>query len=102
MSTTSDRNDPGINKKKDNGQQESYLILSDEERQKGYVRPFRDSYIHDKCGVVTRMGFKIAETYAVNNKFYTHTFCTFCGTHLPVEEFHWDDNWDNSNDIVGS
>lgn len=46
MSLTTDRNHPGINKVKENGQNEAYIILSDEERAKGFVRPVRQSYIH--------------------------------------------------------
>ena len=46
MSLTTDRNNPGLNKVKENGQQEAYIILSDEERAKGFVRPVRQSYVH--------------------------------------------------------
>lgn len=46
MSLTTDRNHPDLNKIKDNGQQEAYVILSDEERAKGFVRPIRRSYVH--------------------------------------------------------
>lgn len=46
MSLTTDRNDPGLDKIKPSGQQESYLILSEEERAKGWVRPYRDAYVH--------------------------------------------------------
>ena len=31
---------------KENGQQKGYIVLSDEERAKGFVRPLRESYIH--------------------------------------------------------
>lgn len=31
---------------KENGQQEGYVVLSPEERAKGFVRPYRDSYVH--------------------------------------------------------
>ena len=33
-------------KLKDNGQQEDYIVLTPEERAKGFVRPVRRSYIH--------------------------------------------------------
>lgn len=46
MSLTTDRNDPGLNKVKDNGQQETYIVLSEEERAKGFVRPIRNEYQH--------------------------------------------------------
>jgi hypothetical protein len=75
-----------------------YLVLSDEEIAKGFVRPVRQSYIHTKCGALTKMGLKLAETYASNPKFYGATYCCGCGQHFPVGEFVWD----GTNEIVGS
>jgi len=46
------------------GQQQGYVVLADEERAKGFVRPVRRSYRHLKCGTVTTMGQTLAETYA--------------------------------------
>lgn len=46
MGLTTDRNDPGIDKIRTDGQQEVYLVLSEEERAKGFVRPLRKSYRH--------------------------------------------------------
>lgn len=46
MSLTTDPNHPGINKVKENGQNEAYIILSDEERAKGFIRPVRQKYVH--------------------------------------------------------
>lgn len=46
------------------------------------------------CGVVTRMGPAIAETYARDPQYYGSTFCAGCSVHLPVGEhgeFVWDD-----------
>lgn len=43
---TVDRNDPNLNEVKENGQNKAYLVLSEEERAKGFVRPIRDSYVH--------------------------------------------------------
>lgn len=57
------------------GQQEGYVVLSEEERAKGFVRPVRQTYTHTKCGADTRMGLAIAETYARDPKFYNGTFC---------------------------
>ena len=37
------------------GMQKGYVVLSDDERVKGFVRPVRRSYRHLKCGVVTTM-----------------------------------------------
>jgi hypothetical protein len=91
------------------GQQKDYIILCEEERKKGFVRPLRRSYVHigkppdgekveypyrkifpGGCGTRTQMGLSIAETYARDPGFYTGTFCVTCQTHLPLEEFVWD------------
>lgn len=82
---------PGYTEIKDNGQQVDYLVLCPEERAKGFVRPVRHSYKHAKCGTVTTMGQALAETYARQPSFYSHTFCCSCGDHFPVAEFFWDD-----------
>lgn len=83
------------------GQQVGYVVLAEEERAKGFVRPVRRSYIHEKCGSVTTMGQTIAETYARNPYFYSGTYCCACGSHFPVGaagEFVWD----NTNEKVGT
>jgi hypothetical protein len=71
------------------GQQKDYVVLSKEERDKGFVRPLRRSYAHSKCGGVTIINDAIAETYARNPNFYTDTFCVVCRTHFPLSEFTW-------------
>lgn len=80
------------------GMQRAYVVLSLEERAKGFVRPVRRSYVHRKCGVLTRMAQGIAETYARNPNFYSGTFCCGCRTHFPLEEFVWD----GTDEVVGS
>jgi hypothetical protein len=80
------------------GQHGAYWVLSDEELKKGFVRPVRRSYRHEKCGAVTKMGEKLSMTYAREPYFYSHTFCVECGTHFPVAEFKWVDD----NQVVGS
>lgn len=94
------------------GQQKGYVILSAEERAKGFVRPVRHKYIHvgpggkegdlkgRGCGVETRMGQGLAETYARDPKFYNGTFCvgSKCKTHFPLDEFIWSD----TDEVVGS
>jgi hypothetical protein len=72
------------------GQQKGYVVLSNTERAKGFVRPYRDSYIHKPCGSLTTMGRTIAETYARDPGFYSGTFCCGCGHHFPLEQFVWD------------
>ncbi len=47
MSLTTNPNDPCLKEgQNDVGQNECYLILSEDERAKGFVRPVRRSYIH--------------------------------------------------------
>ena len=92
MSATTDPNDPNLSKVGPDGQQAAYLVLSDEERAKGFIRPVRRSYVHERCGTVTTMGLAIAETYARDPHFYGGTFCVHCGTHFPIGEageFTW-------------
>lgn len=92
MSTTEDRNDPDLEVKDEKGMQKSYLVLSEEERAKGFIRPVRRSYIHETCGMETYMGLAIAETYARDPHFYGGTYCGVCGDHYPVGErgeFTW-------------
>lgn len=76
-----------------NGQQKGYVVLSEAERARGFKRPVRTKYVHQKCGGLTRMGIAIAETYAADPFFYSGTFCVHCGSHFPVGadgEFVWD------------
>lgn len=89
MSLTDDPDDPRLRVTRTDGQQDTYLVLSEEERAKGFVRPLRRSYVHSRCGVETRMALPLCETYARDPKFYSGTFCAGCGTHYPVAEFTW-------------
>lgn len=98
---TDDCNDPRLTHGVDDtprDQAEVYLVLSDEERAKGFVRPVRHSYVHARelggCGAVTTMGQTLAETYARQPSFYGATYCVTCSMHRPVGElgeFIWDD-----------
>ena len=82
------------------GQHADYIVLTAEERARGFVRPVRRSYVHvgaeggkRGCGAVTTMGQALAETYSRDPSFYGSTFCVTCQTHLPVGkdgEFVWD------------
>lgn len=97
MGVTSDPNDPRLGRGVDSEavpMNEAYLVLSDDERAKGFVRPVRRAYVHMTCGAVTTMGLAIAETYAHDPSFYGATFCVNCSMHRPVGEqgeFIWDD-----------
>lgn len=95
MGLTTDPNDPRLGRgvdKEPEGMNEVYLVLSDDERAKDFVRPYRDVYVHTACGAETRMGVAIAETYARNPSFYGATYCVRCQMHKPVGadgEFEW-------------
>lgn len=120
MAITSDPQDARLSRTKESGMQEAYLVLSEEERAAGYVRPVRKRYVHtymldgsrvpvvltteDRlniggCGALTTMATAIAQTFATNPSYYSATYCTGCRAHFPVGEFHWDDG---SWDAVGS
>lgn len=76
------------------GMADAYLVLSEAERAKGFIRPVRQSYWHDACGQRTTMGLALAETYARQPTFYGATYCAVCHLHRPVGqngEFTWED-----------
>lgn len=96
MGLITDKNDPGLHDIQDSGQQRTYLVLSKEEKAKGFIRPVRRSYKHLHCGGVTSMPQSIAETYARDPSFYGATFCCICRKHYPLVQgvtrtFVWDD-----------
>lgn len=100
MSLTSDPTDPRLTHGADPAdggpvpQAEVYLVLSEEERAKGFIRPVRLSYIHEPCGAMTSMPQAIAETYARDPHHYGSTYCVHCQQHRPVGpdgEFYWAD-----------
>lgn len=148
---TTNLNDPRLGHGADEQpvpQSEVYLVLSEEERAKGFVRPYRDSYHHvgyhpkfqlrdlteeekeryasedyvkfeiypesmaprtgrfwtqkqldqKGCGVITKMGRELSETYARNPHFYGTTYCVGCQMHRPVQEFVWTAD----GEVVGS
>lgn len=94
---TSDPTDPRLTHGVDDGpvpQADAYLVLSEEERAKGFVRPVRTTYVHvrgEACGRATTMSLPLAETYAREPGFYGATYCVGCRMHCPVAEFDWDD-----------
>lgn len=94
MSITIDPTDPRLARSDDTEPREmaeAYLVLSEEERHKKFVRPYRDTYRHVPCGALTKMGLEIAETYARDPTFYGGTYCTNCRMHRPLNEFIWED-----------
>ena len=72
MTTTTDPTDSRLGRGVDEEprpQQETYLVLSDEEKAKGFVRPVRTTYRHTTCGSITTMAQAIAEIYARDPQF---------------------------------
>jgi hypothetical protein len=90
-------------------QHDVYLVLSDEERAKGFVRPVVQTYVHavelGGCGVETRMGLALSETYARDPGFYWSTYCVGCRMHKRVGadgEFYWSGSLDGQQVKVGT
>lgn len=110
MGLTTDRDDPCLNQIRSDGQQECYLVLSEEERSKGFVRPVRTRYRHLRCNRTTDMGRALCETYARDPRFYNGTFCVFCRDHFPLRDSRpeaksidgWAFLWEPDEDPVGS
>lgn len=80
------------------GQQRGYIVLTPEERAKGFVQPVRQRYLHKTCGHTTYMGLSLSETYARNPWFYSGTFCCDCGKHFDLSEFVW--VWDGPEESL--
>lgn len=74
-----------------NGMQKQYVVLTPEERAKGFTRPLRFEMTHTACGRSTRLHIDIAETYARKADFYDGTYCYYCMGHYPLKQFKWTD-----------
>lgn len=68
--------------------------VSAAERSRGFVKPVRRIYVHDKCGVKTNLSMDMAERFAADPNFYEGAFCDNCRQHFyfgqPGGSFHWD------------
>lgn len=111
MSYTTDPDDPRLGRGEDKTPREmneAYLVLSAEERAKGFVRKLYRAYIHHdpECGAVTTMGLPLCETYARDPSFYGATYCSRCRMHRPTGaqgEFTWvDEDGNDTNILVGT
>lgn len=115
MGLTTDPTDACLREFEPSGMQKCYLVLSEEERAKGFVRPLRRSYTHLQCGGSTRMGLALCETYARQPSFYGGTFCARCGDHFRLkataattkikpekDNWGWAFTWDEDGEGVGS
>jgi hypothetical protein len=106
VSLTTDPTTPCLHETRPDGQNKCYLVLSDQELAKGFVRPVRYAYRHIACGCTTTMGEKLSETYARDPKFYGATFCVMCGSHFPLvtpegRQFEWIVNGVPDGSFVG-
>lgn len=105
---TTDPDDPALGHGVDNRpgpMNERYLVLSEEERAKDFVRPLFRAYVHHdpQCGGVTTMALPLCETYARQPDFYGATYCSRCRMHRPVGaegEFTWVDKDGNDTHIL--
>lgn len=86
MGLTDDPTDECIKVIRPDGMQECYLVLPQSERDKGFVRPVRQDYIHLACGASTHMALALAETYARDPSFYGGTFCAHCRKHFNLRD----------------
>lgn len=87
------------------GQHSNYVVLTEAERAKGFVRPVRDAYRHLECGCITTMSRSLAETYARDPGFYGATYCQHCKGHFPVGEegeFTWYEHDGSEGPKVGT
>lgn len=73
------------------GQQQEYVTLPPENRTTQSLEDEPQVYCHSKCGAGTQMPEEIVRSYLVNPYLYLadSTFCTGCGTHVPLQECHW-------------
>lgn len=102
MGITTNPDDAGLNEiDPKTKMQKSYLVLSEEERELGFLRPVRTKYLHEVCGVVTQMSQAIAETYARDPKYYGATYCVGCGDHFRVGKAG-NFLWDGTDEKVGT
>jgi hypothetical protein len=104
MSLTTDNTDPDLgygSNEKPVPQNKKYLVLSEDEIAKGFIRPVRTTYVHLTCGKSTTMNRTIAETYARDPKFYGATYCVQCGMHRPVGE-NGEFVWEGTDEKVGA
>lgn len=108
MSFTTDPADPQLGHGSDKQpvpMNVKYLVLSDEERARGFVRPVYRSYLHHdpQCEGITTMALPLCETYARQPDFYGATYCARCRMHRPVGphgEFTWVDGAGNDTHIL--
>jgi hypothetical protein len=74
---------------KPNGQQKAYVVLSEEERSRGFIRPVRHSYIHVGLAPPDNLRDLTAEEIADYSKFGYLKFEAYPEDRLPVLGKYW-------------
>lgn len=82
------------------GQQKDYIVLTAQERARGFINPVRTAYTHSTCGRTTIMGRSLSETYARDPWFYSGTFCATCRAHYPLNEFTWEPDGESLDSLL--
>lgn len=73
------------------GQYENYPTIDSGD----FAQKPRDTYVHvDGCGSTTKMTGDLRESVARDPTYYSNTFCSGCGSHVPVSEVEWEDGED--------
>lgn len=76
---------------REDGQYENYPTIDEGELQQ---KP-RDTYTHvDGCGASTTMTGGLPASVARDPTYYSKTYCSGCGGHVPVAEVEWKDGED--------
>jgi hypothetical protein len=91
MSLTTDRDDQCLKDgQKEQGQNECYLVLSEEERAKGFVRPVRNAYVH-----VGKPGYKPCgknlKILAPDDEYFPKYYAVMCTTREGDTVLHGED-----------
>ena len=61
------------------------------EKNAGYTQPYRETYIHNRCGTIHRLQVKDAEAFATAPTHFRYVHCDRCGDWFRPNEFVWND-----------
>jgi len=86
---TTDPTDSRLKETKPDGQQSAYLVLSEEERAKGFVRPYRDTYKHVGKQSQYSLRDMTPEEHERYDQYGYVKFETYPESHSPVTGRYW-------------
>ena len=89
MGITTDPNSPCLHEVKPDGQNECYLVLSEEERAKGFVRPLRKTYKHIGPKLLNKLRDLTEEEHERYDQFKYVKFEEYSEDKLPVLGKYW-------------